>query len=305
MNDVNKFVVSCLDVGYSTTRLVTKEPPVVSKKPEDEFETVLLVPEGKGRQGEGGLRLQGYFKTSEPDKPLITVVTVVFDGEQFLEETIKSVINQTYDNIEYIIIDGGSTDGTLDIICKYEQTIDYWVSENDRGIYDAMNKGIDAATGSYLLFLGADDELFDSNVFDELKLYFMEKPDLVYGDIKYRNQQRIDSRFSIYTLLHNTIHHQGAFYHSRLFTSFRYNTFYSIAADYELNLKIYLDNKYKVIKSKGIISLCRDDGISHVESSKSHAEMNGVRKKYMSGWLNHICKLMLGLKVFLKDIFKS
>jgi glycosyltransferase involved in cell wall biosynthesis len=281
---------------------VTKEPPVVSKKPEDKFETVLFAPAGKDRQAEGGLRMQGYYKASQPDKPLLTVVTVVFNGEQFLEETIKSVINQTYENIEYIIIDGGSTDGTLDIIRKYEQTIDYWVSEYDKGIYDAMNKGIDATTGNYLLFLGADDELFDSNVFEKLKLHFMEKPDLVYGDIQYRNQQRIHSRFSVSTLLHNTIHHQGAFYHSRLFSSFRYNTFYRIAADYELNLKIYLDNRYKIIKSREIISLCRDDGISHIESSKSHAEMNGVRKKYMSGLLNHICKLMLGLKVFLKGI---
>ena len=75
------------------------------------------------------------------DNPLITVVTVVFNDVQHIEDTILSVVNQTYPNIEYIIIDGGSTDGTIDIIKKYEERIAYWVSEPDKGIYDAMNKG--------------------------------------------------------------------------------------------------------------------------------------------------------------------
>jgi len=127
------------------------------QKPEDQFGTVLFLPEAEGRQGEGGLRTQGYFKKSETDKPLITVVTVVFNGEAHLEETILSVINQTYDNIEYIVIDGASTDGTVDIIRKYEHAIDYWVSEKDGGIYDAMNKGIRCVTGQAISFMNSGD----------------------------------------------------------------------------------------------------------------------------------------------------
>ena len=154
----------CIDKNYSTTRLLTREKPVLENKPEDKFESVLFLPEGEERKGEGGLRMQGYFKTSLKDKPLITVITVVFNGEQFLEETIQSVINQTYDNVEYIIIDGGSTDGTLDIIRKYEYAIDYWVSEYDNGIYDAFNKGIRCCQGQYYIVLGCDDVLFEKSI---------------------------------------------------------------------------------------------------------------------------------------------
>ena len=100
----------CLDKNYSTTRLVTKN------KPDEKSGTTLFLPKNEERKGEGGLRTKGYFKKSYPDKPLVTVITVVFNGEKYLEETIKSVVEQTYDNVEYLIIDGGSTDNTLNII---------------------------------------------------------------------------------------------------------------------------------------------------------------------------------------------
>lgn len=97
--------------------------------------------------------------------PLISVITVVLNGEKYLEQTIQSVINQTYPNIEYIIIDGGSTDGTLDIIKKYEDYIDYCVSEKDEGIYDAMNKGTLVSTGSLLFYVGAENEITKDGFF--------------------------------------------------------------------------------------------------------------------------------------------
>ena len=113
---------------------------------------------------EGGLRKLGKTKESQPEKPLVTVITVVFNGEKFIEKTIQSVLCQDYKNIEFIVIDGGSIDGTLDIIKKYEHSIDYWVSEKDQGIYNAMNKGIDLSKGDWTNFLNAADEFYDCDV---------------------------------------------------------------------------------------------------------------------------------------------
>ena len=116
----------------------------------------------------------------------ISIVTVSYDVAGTIEQTISSVVNQTYENIEYIIIDGGSTDGTVDIIRKYEDKIAYWVSETDRGIYDAMNKGIDVATGDYIYFLGADDILFNLPIIS-ISNAWHDNIDILLGKVKFSN----------------------------------------------------------------------------------------------------------------------
>lgn len=94
----------------------------------------------------------------------LSIITITFNSEDYLEQTILSVINQSYKNIEYIIVDGDSTDNTLNIIKKYEPKVNTWISEPDNGIADAMNKGLKLATGDYILFLHSDDYLIDSNI---------------------------------------------------------------------------------------------------------------------------------------------
>jgi glycosyltransferase involved in cell wall biosynthesis len=118
-----------------------------------------------------------------PGKMLISIVTIVFNGETHLEETILSVTNQDYDNIEYIIVDGGSTDGTLDIIRKYEDRIDLWVREPDRGISDAMNKGIRMASGDVIGIIHSDDFYADPTVLGRVAEVFSNSPDIkaLYG----------------------------------------------------------------------------------------------------------------------------
>ncbi|MFZ4438509.1 MAG: glycosyltransferase family 2 protein [Syntrophales bacterium] len=105
----------------------------------------------------GGLRTKKYYKKDLPDKPLITIITCVLNGEKYIEETILSVLYQTYDNVEYLIIDGGSTDSTVDIIRKYEQYVDFWISERDKGLYDALAKGISLSSGSICGYINAGD----------------------------------------------------------------------------------------------------------------------------------------------------
>jgi putative colanic acid biosynthesis glycosyltransferase len=136
-----------------------------SKKSGEEFKTQLFLKKNNNQIVEGGLRLRGFFKYNRNTEPLITIITVVFNNKKKLEDTIKSIKGQNYKNLEYIIIDGGSTDGTLDIIKKYNNFIDYWVSEKDNGIYDAMNKGCRLALGAGLVFLNSGD-IFVGNIFN-------------------------------------------------------------------------------------------------------------------------------------------
>ena len=122
--------------------------------------------------------------------PLVTVVTPSFNQASFLEETINSVLNQTYPNIEYIIIDGGSSDGSLEIIKKYASRLAHWVSEKDRGQTDAINKGFALAKGEVLAWLNSDDTLLP-NAIEEAVAFLSENPDagMVYGDANYIDEK--------------------------------------------------------------------------------------------------------------------
>ena len=134
------------------------------------------------RLGEGGIRIS---QLKNQKKILISLITVVKDGDKFLEETIKSVLNQSYKNFEYIIIDGGSKDGSLDIIKKYSSRIDYWVSETDNGIYDAFNKGMRLALGDYIGIINSDD-VFLPNALEILEKYILQYSsyDFFFGSVK-------------------------------------------------------------------------------------------------------------------------
>lgn len=153
---------------FATTRLLTRVPPPIVSVPGSRVERCVVLAHNPQRLDEGGLRTRGYFKTSHPSKPLVSILTVVFNSARFFEKTILSVLNQDYDNLEFIVVDGGSTDGTLELIRKYERAINYWVSEPDRGISDAFNKAIILAAGDYVNFQGAGDYLVSSGVVSEM-----------------------------------------------------------------------------------------------------------------------------------------
>jgi glycosyltransferase involved in cell wall biosynthesis len=117
---------------------------------------------------QGGLRIKGIYKQSDENQPLITIITVVLNGAATIRKTIESVITQTYPNLELIVIDGGSQDQTIEIIQSLDSKIDYWISEKDLGIYDAMNKGINLARGKWLNFMNSGDIFFSNHVVKKL-----------------------------------------------------------------------------------------------------------------------------------------
>jgi glycosyltransferase involved in cell wall biosynthesis len=117
--------------------------------------------------------------------PVVSIITVVYNDVHSIERTIRSIQEQTYTEIEHIIIDGGSTDGTVEAIKKYDTVIAYWKSEPDRGIYDAMNKGLATATGNYVWFINSGDEIYDSDTVKNLVGRAQPGADVYYGEAMY------------------------------------------------------------------------------------------------------------------------
>ena len=175
-------------------------------------------------------------------RPLISIITVVYNACSTFEATIKSVVNQQEELFEYWIIDGGSTDGSVDIIRKYEDRIAGWISEPDKGIFDAMNKGIDRVAGEWLFFLGADD-LLTEGIIAKIAPHLQPDLSVVYGNVMFDTGHIMRSRIGLRCLFENRLHHQSAFYRRDLFDNFRYDQKFRVCADYELTLRIYLQKK--------------------------------------------------------------
>jgi glycosyltransferase involved in cell wall biosynthesis len=187
----------------------------------------------------GGLRKKGYNKNSIAGKPLITIITVSLNSENTIQKTILSVLNQTYDNIEYIIIDGKSSDNTVKIIKHYENSIDLWISERDKGIFNAINKGIRVSTGDIIGILNSDDTL-TKNALKLVKNYFKDDVDFLFGTVKKDrllsgfNKKKIKWKFNVYPA------HSSGFFISRkaqLKVGF-YDERFKLHADYDLIYKL-------------------------------------------------------------------
>jgi len=282
----------CLDKNFSTTRLLTEKKPIIENSPEYKFETILFLPEDENRQGEGGLRTKWYFKKSYDNKPLLTIITVVFNGAKHLEQTIESVINQSYDNIEYIIIDGGSTDGTLDIIKKYEIQIDYWVSEPDKGIYDAMNKGINVSTGDYIAFINADDWYHINAISTIVNTLSSENDlDFLYANINFVLEDDSYLNWKGNTGKNGThIPHPACFIKSYLLKEEGFNTDYRIAADYEMTLRLFNNENVKTKYLDFTVANFRTGGTSSAFYTTTKEDFVITRKYF--GLLKAIKNLM-------------
>lgn len=308
----------CLDKNFSTTRLIKTDQPFIEGGLNRNFFLQPLVSLGDEIES-GGIRKNGYFKSGykkinqkwyefsfnglilQPvelsvdwageDLPLITVVTVVFNGADVIEETIKSVIYQNYPNIEYIIIDGGSTDNTLNIIRRYEKSIDYWISEPDAGIYDAMNKGVKLASGSWINFMNAGDVLNGANVFEvmgvnnpEVQIYYSDTI-LVNKNKRFLAKANVRAKAFI---------HQSMIYRTDLHK--RFGLYLSVPkvtiSDYLFFYNIWREEN--AIKLSFPISNCRIDGVS---SNPAHY--------YQKIAVNLMCGHGNLLRVLMQILYKS
>lgn len=176
----------------------------------------------------------------------VTVVTAVLNDAGHIEQTILSVISQTDIEIEYIIVDGGSKDGTLELIGKYKDKISLFISEPDRGVYDAMNKGIKYSTGDFVYFLNSGDVLLNPSILSKIKLEELkEKNAIIYGNVvvAYGNIEALEKPRPFFNSKMKFkgigICHQSMFFPGKLIRNEKYDLSYNIAADYDLAYRLW------------------------------------------------------------------
>lgn len=212
-------------------------------------------PKSKSISHQGGSGSRDEYRSDHEKAPLITVITVSYNCAASLEETIVSVISQTYNHTEYIVIDGASTDGSLDVLRKYDRHIDFWISEKDGGIYDAMNKALDVATGDYVNFLNAGDTIDGDGKLEKIASQILE-----YGSVYFtRAMVSFGENTGVYPgeamsestswLKRNLPNHQAIFFPKKFYQSHRY----------DLRLKLTADDDYKLLAIKNYCTKFLDE----------------------------------------------
>lgn len=201
-----------------------------------------------------------------------SVITINFNNKNGIKNTIESVIEQTlYNETEFIIIDGGSTDGSVDIIKEYSDKIGYWVSEPDKGIYNAMNKGIAQAHGDYFIFMNSGDCFYNCTVLKDISPFLTK--DIVVGKTYYENGiHGFDkSEISLLDLCKITLPHQATFFRKKIFDDLLYDESYRIISDYKLYIEALITKNVSFLNTD--ITICRfeGNGIS-ANSENAHGE---------------------------------
>jgi len=246
------------------------------------------------------------------ENPKVTIITTVYNDVKNLEKTIQSILEQTYQNIEYIIIDGGSTDGTIEIIKKYEDKLSYWVSEKDKGISDAFNKGIKQASGDYINFQGAGDCFVSNDVIEKM----MENVDstkdmLVCGKIKRVSEKgelvfATEAKFSKFSLLFRmSLPHQALFTNKLFFDKFGlFDVDNKFCMDYELLLRAY-KNFPNVIMKDIFVSAWVEGGIG-VNTLGVYKEYDNIKRKnkVSSNFILFLINKWILFKYYIKNLLK-
>jgi glycosyltransferase involved in cell wall biosynthesis len=226
----------------------------------------------------------------------ISIITSVFNGAETIEDCIKSVLRQTYSNIEHIIIDGGSTDGTIDIINKYQDKISKWISEPDNGIYDAMNKGIALSTGGIIGFLNADDVYADNMVLKQVASVFAEPAiDACYADLVYVDRFNLNKTIRYWKscdFKDNLFNkgwippHPTFFVRRNIYDKFgNFDLDYRLAADYELMLRFLVRYKIRSVYIPKIFVKMRVGGATNKNITNRIKQNIEI---YQAGKKNHV-----------------
>jgi glycosyltransferase involved in cell wall biosynthesis len=244
--------------------------------------------------------------------PLMSVVTVVLNCAQHIEETIKSIISQTYQPIEFIVIDGASTDGTIDILHKYSDEIDYFLSERDGGIYYAMNKAINISKGEWIIFMNAGDRFFSERSIQDAFALRPPDADMVYGfhKIQYQNGYirvpRLGPLDSIWKEI--PFSHQSLFTKTFIMKKYLFNAENRLIADYEFVYKAYnagytisrVNTVVAVIRTRGMTDIHRMEGRKALWKT-SMAESGHLWKHFYFFYLMVDCLLRIVLKRILPE----
>ncbi len=201
-------------------------------------------------------------------KMKFSIITVNYNNKEGLMATIESVIHQSFSDYEFIVIDGGSSDGSVEIIKEYEKYITYWVSERDRGIYNAMNKGIIKASGEYLNFMNSGDCFYDPDVLKKVASYNIDD-DFIVGKDYHHDINTGKSHISIHpprtTMIHffnATIDHQSSFIKRELFKNSLYNENYRLVSDWIFYVEKIVYQKKNIKFIPDIICFREEGGLS-------------------------------------------
>ena len=197
-----------------------------------------------------------------------SIIIPTYNSDKVIKRCLDSIVSQVFTDFEVLVMDGKSKDDTVRIVKSYNDNRIMVYSEPDKGIYDAMNKGIDKSLGEWLLFLGSDDFLYNKNVLRDVKNYLSNMYDVVYGEVDSHLPERHKGEWSLELLEANRCH-QAIFYNRRFFgTSIRYNLRYPVWADFDVNLQWFLNKRYKHCYIPIIIACFSEGGVSSYGKDK-------------------------------------
>ncbi len=238
----------------------------------------------------GGLRKKGFGKKDSDEKPLLSIIMVVKNEVDNIGESIESAIHQSYGNIELIILDGGSEDGTVKIIRKYEDFIDFYISAPDNGIYDAMNKGLALAGGRYVHFLNSGDHYLHQRAAEiVIDMFKTSRKRWIHANVLMLDKQKGKgwirySDVSRFYYLFKGIPQQAFFFERSLFEECgNFDEQYKIVADLDFLLRIMLKNRIAGKYLNMPVVVFNTGGVSR-QMVKKKAEREKVLKKYFPGW---------------------